>query len=264
MGHEAGYVLFAVPLKALRGVVGGLAQHAAGLRVAWASKGVEAGTHKLIHQVLDEILGERCPKAVISGPSFATEVAAGLPTAVTVASSCPELAQAWVARLHGHAFRAYMSDDVVGVEVGGAVKNVLALAAGVADGLRFGANARAALITRGLSEMMRLGTAMGGRRDTFMGLAGLGDLVLTCTDDQSRNRRVGLALGRGMNLAEAIAAVGQVAEGVGTAHEIHFLAKQHGVEMPITEQVVRLITGESRPLDAVQALLAREPKQEVS
>jgi glycerol-3-phosphate dehydrogenase (NAD(P)+) len=256
-------VLIAVPCGGVRALVERLAGFAAeGLRIAWACKGIEAGTHLLIHEVIEEVLGPRIPTAVVSGPTFAGEAAAGLPAAVTVASRDPAFAEDLVARLHGGAFRAYRSDDLIGVEVAGAVKNVLAIATGVSDGLKFGANTRAALITRGLAEMMRLGTALGGHRETFMGLAGLGDLVLTCTDDQSRNRRVGLALARGQSLEEAVAAVGPVVEGVRTAFEVDFLARQNQVAMPITEQVVRLLKGECRPQEAVQTLLSREPKPE--
>jgi glycerol-3-phosphate dehydrogenase (NAD(P)+) len=202
--REAGEILLVVPTRGFRAILQEIAPYLdVEARVAWASKGVEPGTGKLLHEVAAEVLGAARPTAVISGPTFAREVALGLPTAVTVASGVPEFAAALAARLHNNHFRAYTSDDVVGVEVGGAVKNVLAIAAGIADGLGFGANTRAALVTRGLAEMMRLGVILGGRRDTFMGLAGLGDLVLTCTDDQSRNRRVGLALARGQSLTEA-------------------------------------------------------------
>ena len=209
-----------------------------------------------------EELGAARPTAVISGPTFAREVAKGLPTAVTVASVMPAFAAELAARLHSSHFRAYTSDDVVGVEVGGAVKNILAIAAGIADGLGFGANTRAALVTRGLAEMMRLGAALGGRRETLMGLAGLGDLVLTCTDDQSRNRRVGLALARGAGLAEACAEVGQVAEGVYAAREVQALAAKCVIEMPITDQVCRVLYDGLPPRAAVQALLQREQKAE--
>jgi glycerol-3-phosphate dehydrogenase (NAD(P)+) len=215
-----------------------------------------------MHEVADEVLGAQRPLAVISGPTFAREVALGLPTAVTVASAVPEFATALAARLGNNHFRAYTSDDVIGVEVGGAVKNVLAIAAGIADGLGFGANTRAALVTRGLAEMMRLGVVLGGQRETFMGLAGLGDLVLTCTDDQSRNRRVGLALARGQSLAEACRSVQQVAEGVKAAREVQGLAGKHGVEMPITEQVYRVLYDGLDPREAVHALLQREQKAE--
>jgi glycerol-3-phosphate dehydrogenase (NAD(P)+) len=256
-------LVLAVPFKGLRPLAERLAAlRRGGLRCALACKGIEAGTHKLGHEVLAEVLGDEITTAVISGPSFAREVVAGLPTAVTVASRDPGYAADLVARLHQGAFRAYTSTDVVGVELGGALKNVLAIAAGVSDGLRFGANARAALISRGLAEMLRLGLALGGRPETFMGLAGLGDLVLTCTDDQSRNRRLGLMLGQGVPLPEALAAIGQVVEGAYTAREVGALARRHRIDMPISEQVVRLIEGRCGPAEAVQTLLAREPRQE--
>jgi glycerol-3-phosphate dehydrogenase (NAD(P)+) len=232
--------------------------------IVWATKGLEHGTGNFLHQVTTEILGERRSLAVISGPSFASEVAAGLPTAITVASWDSQHSQRVAALLHGSNMRAYISQDVIGVELGGAVKNVLAIAAGVADGLGFGANARAALITRGLAEMVRLGETVGGRRETFMGLAGVGDLVLSCTDNQSRNRRFGLAIGRGETVTQAYAAIGQVVEGTVTAREIMRLARQHGVEMPITEQVNQVLHQGLRPRQAVEALLARDLKPEVS
>lgn len=258
-------LILAVPCAGLREVLALLTQTSSARqwRIAWACKGFEPGTHKLIHEVIEEMLGRRQPMAAISGPNFAHEVAAGLPAAVTVASPDAEFARDLVTRLHRGAFRAYTSDDIIGVEVGGAVKNVLAIAAGVADGLEFGANTRAALITRGLVEMIRIGTALNGRRETFMGLAGLGDLVLTCTDDRSRNRRLGLALAKGQTVERAIASIGQVVEGIRTAYEVDFLACKQGIEMPITEQVARLLKGECQPREAVQALLAREPKQEL-
>jgi glycerol-3-phosphate dehydrogenase (NAD(P)+) len=231
------------------------------MRIAWATKGLEPESGKLLHEVAEEIVGAR-PAAVISGPTFAREVAAGLPTAVTVASATPQFAADLASRLHSDTFRAYTSDDVIGVEVGGAVKNVLALAAGIADGLGFGANTRAALITRGLAEIMRLGVALGGKRETFMGLAGLGDLVLTCTDDQSRNRRLGLALARGTSLSDALREIGQIVEGVATAREVMRLAKAHGIEMPISEQVHCVLHEGKNPRAAVQSLLQREQKAE--
>jgi glycerol-3-phosphate dehydrogenase (NAD(P)+) len=261
--REAADVLLVVPTQGFRGVLQEIAPHLmAESRVAWASKGMEPGTGKLLHEVAEEVLGAARATAVISGPTFAREVALGLPTAVTVASKVAEFAAALAARLHNNHFRAYTSDDMVGVEVGGAVKNALAIAAGIADGLGFGANTRAALVTRGLAEMMRLGVVLGGRRETFMGLAGLGDLVLTCTDNQSRNRRVGLALARGQSLAEACASVRQVAEGVHAAREVHGLAQKHGVDMPITGQVYRVLYQGLSPREAVQALLQREQKAE--
>lgn len=255
-------VLAVVPTSGFRALLTDLrADLAPDARLAWASKGLESGGC-LLHEVAADAIGSRHALAVISGPTFAREVAQGLPTAVTVASGDTRFAVDLAACLRNACFRAYTSDDVIGVEVGGAVKNVLAIAAGISDGLGFGANARAALITRGLAEMMRLGVAMGGRRDTFMGLAGLGDLVLTCTDDQSRNRRVGLALARGASLEEACASVQQVAEGVHAAKEVRQLAARHGVEMPITEQVCQVIYHGRPPREAVQALLLREQKAE--
>ncbi|HEY0634128.1 MAG TPA: NAD(P)H-dependent glycerol-3-phosphate dehydrogenase [Gammaproteobacteria bacterium] len=233
-----------------------------GAPLAWATKGLEPGTAKLLHQVVAEELGKHYPTAVVSGPTFAAEVARGLPTAVTVASEAAEVAKFFAGCLHGAAFRAYTCSDVVGVELGGAVKNVLAIATGIADGLGFGANTRAALITRGLAEMMRLGSAFGTQQETFMGLAGLGDLVLTCTDDQSRNRRVGLALGRGASLAETITTIGQAVEGVKSAPEIVRRAREHQVEMPITEQVYRVLYDRCTVQEAVAALLGRDPKAE--
>lgn len=256
-------LLVVVPATGFRGLLHELLPHlAADARLAWASKGLEGGSGRLLHEVAAAVLGPGHALAVVSGPTFAREVALGLPTAVTVASAEPAWAAELAARLRNPRFRAYTSDDVVGVEVGGAVKNVLAIAAGIADGLGYGANTRAALVTRGLAEMMRLGVALGGRRDTFMGLAGLGDLVLTCTDDQSRNRRIGLALARGQSLAEACAAVREVAEGINAAREVHRLARRHGVEMPITEQVCQVLYDQLPPREAVQALLLREQKAE--
>lgn len=236
----------------------------AGTGFAWATKGLEHGSGRFLHEVTAEALGEAWPAAVISGPSFAQEVARGLPTAVTVAARDVDHARRVAALLHGSNLRAYTSSDVIGVELGGAVKNVLAIAAGIADGLGFGANARAALITRGLAEMVRLGLAVGGQRETFMGLAGIGDLVLTCTDDQSRNRRFGLAIGRGEPADAAFAAIGQVVEGAATARETLRLARQHQVEMPITEQVDLILHHGQDPRRAVEMLLARDPKPEAA
>lgn len=229
---------------------------------AWATKGLEHGSGRFLHEVTLDVLGRDRPTAVISGPSFAVEVACGLPTAVTVAAWDVAHARRVAAVLHGSNLRAYTSSDVIGVELGGAVKNVLAIAAGIADGLGFGANARAALITRGLAEMVRLGVAVSGQRETFMGLAGIGDLVLTCTDDQSRNRRFGLAIGRGDSAEAASAAIGQVVEGAATVREIRRLARRHGVELPITEQVDAVLYHGQSPRRAVENLLARDPKPE--
>lgn len=256
-------ILVAVPSQAFRTTLQQIAPLLKdGAPLAWATKGLEPGTAKLLHQVVSEELGNAYPTAVISGPTFAAEVARGLPTAVTVASANPEVAQFFAGCLHGAAFRAYTCSDVVGVELGGAIKNVLAIAAGIADGLGYGSNTRAALITRGLAEMMRLGSAYGAIPETFMGLAGLGDLILTCTDDQSRNRRVGLSLGEGVPLEETLRTIGQAVEGVKSAPEILRAAREHHVDMPITEQVYRVLYENCSPRDAVAALLGREPKAE--
>lgn len=233
-----------------------------GVSVSWATKGFDPGSRRLLHQVAREILGPETDIAVLSGPTFAREVARGLPTAITVAASKPAHANRLAEYLHAPSFRAYTSDDIVGVEVGGASKNVLAIAAGIADGLGYGANTRAALITRGLAEITRLGVAMGGKPETFMGLAGLGDLALTCTDDQSRNRRMGLALARGLSIEEARAEIGQEVEGVQTTREVWFKARELGVEMPISEQTYRVLYEGLPPRDAVQALLERRQKSE--
>jgi glycerol-3-phosphate dehydrogenase (NAD(P)+) len=255
-------VLLVVPSFAFRAVLRDVrGAWRDGMRLAWATKGLETGTGKLLHEVVGEVMGDM-PITVVSGPTFAREVAAGQPTAVTVASSDPEIADAFARHLGGETFRVYTGDDVVGVEIGGAVKNVLAIAAGIADGLKFGANARAALITRGLAEIMRLGIALGGHRETFMGLAGLGDLVLTCTDDQSRNRRLGLLLAVGRDVAAAQRDIGQVVEGVETAREVAQLAARTGVDMPIVTQVYNVLHQGLSPQAAVHALLSREQKSE--
>mgnify|MGYP002712994258 CR=1 FL=1 len=256
-------VLVAVPSHAFAGVLTRIAPHlAAGNGVCWATKGLEPVSGRLLHEVAEEILGPACPTAVISGPSFAKEVAAGLPTAVTVASSAVEYAERIAGLLHSDCFRAYTSSDVIGLEIGGAAKNVMAIGAGIADGLAFGANARAALITRGLNEVMRLGLALGGKMETFIGLGGMGDLVLTCTDDQSRNRRMGLALARGLTIDQAKQEIGQEVEGVMATQEIYNKARALGVEMPITEQIQRVLYQGLDPRTAVQALLERDPRPE--
>jgi glycerol-3-phosphate dehydrogenase (NAD(P)+) len=260
---DSDHLLLAVPSHVFRDTLRLIApQLKPHSRIAWATKGLEPGSRRLLHQIVAEELGAQQPCAVISGPTFAKEVARGLPTAVTVASDDQGTAAYFASCLHGGTFRAYTGNDVVGVELGGACKNVLAIAAGIADGLGFGANTRAALITRGLAELMRLGVQLGGNAETFMGLAGLGDLVLTCTDDQSRNRRVGLAIGRGNTLEEAVASIGQAVEGVKSAPEVHQLAKAQGVEMPITEQVYRVLYEGVPAQQAVEALLQREQKPE--
>ncbi|MBK8164225.1 MAG: NAD(P)-dependent glycerol-3-phosphate dehydrogenase [Gammaproteobacteria bacterium] len=256
-------VLIAAPSAAFRSVIQMVKQHRPeDVRLAWGTKGLEPGRGRLLHELIGDEFPARPPLAVISGPTFAAEVARGLPTAVTVAANDAVFAASLSRRLHNEYFRVYTSTDIVGVEIGGAVKNVLAIAAGIADGLGFGANTRAALVTRGLTEIMRLGVALGGRRETFMGLAGLGDLVLTCTDDQSRNRRLGLALGRGRTLAQAGAEIGQVIEGVETAREVAVLARAQGIEMPIVTEVYRVLHEGKDPHAAVKALFGREQKAE--
>ena len=230
--------------------------------IAWATKGLEVGTGKLLHEVLIDELGESVPYGLVSGPTFALEVAKGLPSAMTAAASTPELAQKIANAFQGGNYRVYTSDDVLGVELGGAIKNVLAIAAGISDGLGFGANARAAIITRGLAEIMRLAESMGADNETIMGLSGVGDLVLTCTDNQSRNRRLGLALGKGQEVNAAIKEIGQAVEGAKSSHCIGLLAKRAGVEMPICEHVHQVIYAGLSPKDAVKALLGRELKSE--
>jgi glycerol-3-phosphate dehydrogenase (NAD(P)+) len=261
--RAADEVLIAVPSHAFRACLQQIAPLLrAGMRVAWATKGFELESGKLPHQVASEVLGMAVPTAVLSGPTFAREVGLGLPTAMTVASRDQDYAMALAQGLSGEHFRAYASTDVVGVEVGGATKNVLAIGAGISDGLGFGANTRVALITRGLAEMMRLGVALGAERETFMGLAGLGDLVLTCTDDQSRNRRFGLALAAGKSAEQAQREIGQVVEGVLAARAVHQVAQNYRIEMPITEQVWRVIYEGAAPREAVAALMGRAVKTE--
>ncbi|MGF1615656.1 MAG: NAD(P)H-dependent glycerol-3-phosphate dehydrogenase [Gammaproteobacteria bacterium] len=261
---QARDVLVVVPSCAFRSVVAAAEKQLRnGMRIAWGTKGFEPGTGQLLHQVIANLIGEHVPTAVVSGPTFAREVARGLPTAVTLAATNSEFAVQLAARLHSRRFRVYTSEDIIGVQVGGAVKNVLAVAAGIADGLGFGANTRAALITRGLAELTRLGVALGGQAGTFSGLAGLGDLVLTCTDDQSRNRRLGLALGRGSSVEAAQAHIGQVVEGVAAAPVVISLARRHGVEMPICTEVNRVLRGVRTPRAAVDSLLARDIKPEL-
>ncbi|TXG98502.1 MAG: NAD(P)-dependent glycerol-3-phosphate dehydrogenase [Zoogloea sp.] len=259
---QADMHLVVTPLAGLRSTARALRMAAPATPLLWACKGLEAGTAKLPHQIVEEELGADAPCGVLTGPSFAAEVAQGLPAAVTIAARDIEFARHWVQALHNNRLRLYANDDLIGAEVGGAVKNVMAIAAGVADGMGFGLNARAALITRGLAEMTRLGVALGGRRDTFMGLAGLGDLVLTCTGDLSRNRRVGLLLAEGKTLPDILQALGHVAEGVSTTREVAALSAQLGVDMPITRAVDGVLVGSLSARDAVEQLLARDPKQE--
>lgn len=260
---RADHLLIVVPSHAFREVLQRIRPMLRpGQRVAWATKGFELESGKLPHEVALEVLGPDVPTAVLSGPTFAKEVGAGLPSAMTVASRDGEHALALARSLSGENFRAYASSDMVGVEVGGATKNVLAIGAGISDGLGFGANTRVAMITRGLAEMMRLGVALGAEKETFMGLAGLGDLVLTCTDDQSRNRRFGLALAAGRTREQAQAEIGQVVEGVLAARAVHDVARRVDVEMPISEQIYRVLYEGAPAKQAVYALMGRTVKAE--
>lgn len=260
--HDVEAVLVVVPSVAFGPLVDALAEVIApDTPVVWATKGLDAAGGGLLHERAATSLPGH-PLGVLSGPSFAGEVARGLPTAVALASHPGDCAEQLASAFHDGRFRVYTSTDVVGVELGGAVKNVLAIATGIADGLGFGANARAGLITRGLAEVRRLGLEMGAADTTLTGLAGMGDLILTCTDDQSRNRRLGLALGRGESVAEAEQAIGQVVEGVRTAGELHALAARLGVDMPISDAVHQVLRGNRSPLEAAQGLMQRAPKSE--
>ncbi|WGZ94677.1 MAG: NAD(P)H-dependent glycerol-3-phosphate dehydrogenase [Candidatus Thiothrix putei] len=259
----ADYHLVVVPSHVFREMLRKLAPLLnADAAVLWATKGLELETGKLLHQVLEEELPQCRAYGVVSGPTFAAEVARGLPTAMTVAANQSTLAQAVAAAFSAANYRAYISNDVLGVELGGAVKNVLAIAAGISDGLGFGANARVAIVTRGLAEIMRLGAKLGAQPETLMGLAGVGDLVLTCTDNQSRNRRLGLALGQGKSRDAAIAEIGQAVEGAKSALSIGKLAERAGVEMPICQQVYRILYEHLPPKQAVNELLSRDLKAE--
>jgi len=258
---DSGFILVATPTAALRSIVRDVSEILPDATLVWLCKGFEQSTGQLPHQIVREEMGERVDTGPLSGPSFAIEVACGLPTALTVAGA-PDFCERVTEALHAGALRIYSTDDVVGVEVGGAVKNVMAIATGISDALDLGLNARAALITRGLAEMTRFGVALGARAETFMGLTGIGDLILTATGDLSRNRKVGLALGRGATIEAAVADLGHVAEGVRSAHAVLARARQCQIEMPITEAVCAVIDGALTPSEALHALLAREPKVE--
>ena len=259
----ADHVLLATPSYAFAATIKTIRETLRpGQGVAWACKGFEPGSGRLLHQVAAELLPPDTPLAIVTGPSFAKEVAMNLPTAVTVAGTDSRFTRIMAAALHGGRFRAYTSDDIVGAEFGGATKNVMAVATGICDGMKLGDNARAALITRGLAEMMRLGTALHAKPETLMGLAGAGDLILTCTGDLSRNRQLGLLLGQGKTLAQALNEIGQVVEGVNSAAEVQRLASQHEINMPISEQVNGIIHKGWDPVEGVARLLAREQKAE--
>jgi glycerol-3-phosphate dehydrogenase (NAD(P)+) len=260
--RAADVAIVATPTAGLRTAAGMIADAGGWRPLVWVCKGFEESTGKLPHQVVAEVLGPGAPAAALSGPSFAAEVARGLPAAVTLAARDADFARDLARELHQRRLRLYFTDDLTGVEVGGAVKNVMAIATGISDGLGLGLSARAALITRGLAEVTRLGVALGGRPETFMGLAGAGDLILTCTGDLSRNRRVGLALGRGETLGAILAGLGHVAEGVHTAREVDRVARGLGIDMPITREVCAVLFEGRAPAEAVEQLLARDPKAE--
>ena len=257
--ERAELLIAATPVAGLREV---LAQARRGVPLIWLCKGFETGTGLLPHQIVAAVLGARAVCGALSGPSFALEVARGLPCALTLASRNAVFARAAASTLHGGRLRVYYSADVTGVEIGGAVKNVMAIAVGIADGLGLGQNARAALITRGLAEITRLGVALGGKAQTFMGLAGAGDLILTATGDLSRNRRVGQELARGRPLADILGGLGHVAEGVHSARGVLRLAARHRVDMPITQAVNAVLDGRLAPPQAVERLLARDAREE--
>jgi len=262
--QQTQFAVIVIPSQGFRELINQIStyMHQGSLHLIWGTKGLEPGSAKFLHQVVEEELGD-IEKAILSGPSFAMEVAQGLPTAVTVAAENLSFANTVAALFHGNRFRVYTSDDMIGVELGGALKNVLAIAAGISDGLGFGANARAALITRGLSEIMRLAQYFGARRDTLMGLSGMGDLVLTCTDDQSRNLRLGLALGKGVDMRTAIRDIGQSVEGVVTAQVAEQLIITNRIEAPIMDKVYRVLYEGHNPESAVSELLARDLKAEI-
>lgn len=262
--QQSDLLIVMTPVAAMRGLLVRLRQMQCAVPLVWACKGFEVDTSSLPHQIVAEELGPDYLCGTLSGPSFAQEVASGLPTALTLAASDAAFAHAWAVHLHTHHLRIYSSTDVIGVELGGALKNIMAIAAGVSDGLRLGYNARAALITRGLAEISRLGVALGGRAETFMGLAGAGDLILTCTADLSRNRTVGLRLAGGQKLEAVLDGLGHVAEGVYAARGAQRLARQLGVPMPIVEVVNEILAGSLLPRDAVERLLNREPKAELN
>jgi len=257
------YQLIVVPSHGFRDLLLQLKPHLNDRhKLLWATKGLELNSGKLLHQLLEETLPQITDYGLVSGPTFAAEVAKGLPTAMTVAATSPVLAEATAEAFQSDKYKVYTSDDIIGVELGGAVKNVLAIAAGIADGLGFGANARTAIITRGFAEIIRLGQAMGAKSETMMGLSGIGDLILTCTDNQSRNRQLGLALGAGKTLSQAIEEIGQAVEGAKTSQSIQQLAQRAGVEMPICFSVHQILYNNLSPHDAVDALISRRTKSE--
>jgi glycerol-3-phosphate dehydrogenase (NAD(P)+) len=259
----AEYIILAVPSHAFRETLENIKPFISShQKLIWITKGLDPKNHYFLNQVAKEVLGENILCAVLSGPTFAKEVANGLPTAVTLGVSNLEFGKSLVDAFHSPSFRVYLSEDIIGVQLGGAVKNVLAIAVGMAEGLGCGANAQAALITRGLSEMMRLGSACHAKPETLMGLSGVGDLILTCTNNQSRNRRFGMYLGQGQSRETALESIDQVVEGIQTAKEIYMLSQQYKVEMPITEQIYQVLYENLSSQQALSNLLMREPKRE--
>jgi len=256
-------ILVTVPVSGLRDVLKQLTELNCALPLILGCKGLEATSAKLPHQIVSDVYAPAALYGVLSGPSFAQEIAQGLPAALTLASHDQDFATMVADKIRTTYLRIYASNDVVGVETAGALKNVIAIAVGIADGMAFGNNARAALITRGLTEITRLGEALGGRQETFMGLAGVGDLILTCTGNLSRNRQVGMLLSSGLHLSEILTQIGHVTEGVYTASEAHTFADRHGVDMPITEAVYCILYENTSVQDAIQVMLKREPKSEV-
>lgn len=256
-------ILLVVPSKAFVEVLRLLKPHLRShQRIIWATKGLEPQRGRFLHEVIEEELGPDLKYAILAGPSFASEVAKELPTAVTIATNDEGFAKDLLVYFHNEMFRVYLSTDVIGVQVGGVVKNILAVAAGLSDGLGFGANARAALITRGIAEMMRFGLSLGARLETLQGLAGVGDVILSCTDNQSRNRRLGLALASGKNMVEAQAEIGQIVEAVHNAAEVCRIANEKEIELPIAVQVDKIFKQEITPQQAVQNLTTRKPAYE--
>lgn len=258
--NKADYIFIAVPSHAFAGLLERIKEPPLGL--TWLTKGVDPNTHHFLSELVEARFGAYYPIAVLAGPSFAKEVAAGLPTALTLAGRDPLYQKAIHKLVHHHNMRVYLSDDLLGVQLSGAVKNILAIACGISDGMHYGANAKAALITRGLAEMTRLGMALGARLETFLGLAGVGDLVLTCTDNQSRNKRFGLFLGEGASLEEAEKRVGQVVEGKHNAAQICAIAQKHQIEMPLCTQIDLLLKNKINVVDAAKNLMNRPPKEE--
>lgn len=260
---QAKHILISVPSIAFSSMLKQVKPYILdGTPVSWATKGLTPETGRFLYETAGDILGETHSLAVISGPSFAAEVAKDLPTAITTASPDESFNQSLASSMHSPTLRVYTSTDMLGVQIGGTVKNVLAISAGISDGLGYGANARAALITRGMAEILRLAASLGAQTDTMFGLSGIGDLILTCTDDQSRNRQLGLAIGSGLSVEDAVIKVGKTVEGMHAAREVLLRAEQASVEMPIVEQVCKILFEGRDPRESVQALLCREQKAE--